>query len=108
MAPERPLSIWHVFGFLRRRRKVTRCLCHRKFSSQPWTFLTMPYKAREVLAKLQRAGFIIKRQSGSHVVLRHPDGRQTYVAMHSGDVPTGTFRAILKQAGLGENDFRAL
>ena len=31
----------------------------------------MPYKAREVLAKLQRAGFVIKRQSGSHVVLRH-------------------------------------
>lgn len=24
----------------------------------------MPYKAREVLAKLQRAGFVIKRQSG--------------------------------------------
>ena len=43
----------------------------------------MPYKAREVLAKLQRAGFVIKRQSGSHVVLRHADGRQTYVAMHS-------------------------
>ncbi len=29
----------------------------------------MPYKAREALAKLQRAGFIVKRQSGSHVVL---------------------------------------
>ena len=51
----------------------------------------MPYKAREALAKLQRAGFVIKRQSGSHVVLRHADGRQTYVAMHPGDIPTGTF-----------------
>jgi predicted RNA binding protein YcfA (HicA-like mRNA interferase family) len=68
----------------------------------------MPYKAREVLAKLQRAGFVIKRQSGSHVVLRHGDGRQTYVAMHSGDVPTGTFRAILKQAALTEEGFRKL
>jgi predicted RNA binding protein YcfA (HicA-like mRNA interferase family) len=55
----------------------------------------MPYKAREVLAKLQRAGFVVRRQSGSHVVLRHQDGRQTYVAMHTGDVPTGTFRSIL-------------
>jgi predicted RNA binding protein YcfA (HicA-like mRNA interferase family) len=43
----------------------------------------MPYKAREVLAKLQRAGFVIRRQSGSHIVLRHSDGRQTYVAMHA-------------------------
>jgi hypothetical protein len=48
-----------------------------KSSFQPWTFLTMPDKAREVLAKLQRAGFVVKRQSGSHVVLRHIDGRQT-------------------------------
>ena len=68
----------------------------------------MPYKAREVLAKLQRAGFVVKRQSGSHAVLRHADGRQTYVAMHPGDIPTGTFRAILKQSNLTENEFRSL
>jgi len=68
----------------------------------------MPYKARETLAKLQRAGFVIKRQSGSHVVLRHADGRQTYVAMHTGDVPGGTFRSILKQAGLTEEEFKKL
>jgi predicted RNA binding protein YcfA (HicA-like mRNA interferase family) len=68
----------------------------------------MPYKAREVLTKLQRAGFVIRRQSGSHVVLRHADGRQTYVAMHPGDVPSGTFRAILRQAGLTDEEFRKL
>ncbi|MBA4147001.1 MAG: type II toxin-antitoxin system HicA family toxin [Verrucomicrobia bacterium] len=68
----------------------------------------MPYKAREVLSKLQHAGFVIKRQSGSHVILRHSDGRQTYVAMHPGDLPTGTFRAILKQANLSEEEFRNL
>jgi predicted RNA binding protein YcfA (HicA-like mRNA interferase family) len=60
----------------------------------------MPFKAHEVLAKLQRAGFEIRRQSGSHVVLRHPDGRQTYVPIHTKDVPEGTLRSILKQAGL--------
>ena len=68
----------------------------------------MPYKAREVLAKLQRAGFVVKRQSGSHAVLRHADGRQTYVAMHPGDIPNGTFRAILKQSNLSEDEFRSL
>jgi predicted RNA binding protein YcfA (HicA-like mRNA interferase family) len=68
----------------------------------------VPYKAREVLARLKRAGFVVKRQSGSHVVLRHPDGRQTYVAMHTEDVPKGTFRSILKQAGLSEEQFRDL
>ncbi len=68
----------------------------------------MPYKARDVLARLQRAGFVVKPQSGSHVVLRHADGRQTYVAMHTGDVPNGTFRNILKQASLTEEQFKNL
>ena len=68
----------------------------------------MPYSAREVLARLLRAGFIEVRQSGSHKVLRHPDGRQTYIAMHPGELPTGTFRKLLKQAGLTEEQFRSL
>jgi predicted RNA binding protein YcfA (HicA-like mRNA interferase family) len=68
----------------------------------------MPYSAREVLAKLMRAGFVEVRQAGSHKVLRHADGRQTYVAMHPGDLPTGTFRKILKQAGLSEEQFHNL
>jgi predicted RNA binding protein YcfA (HicA-like mRNA interferase family) len=65
----------------------------------------MPHSAREVLARLLRAGFVIKRQSGSHLVLRHPDGRQTYVAMHPGDVPKGTFRSILRQAQITSDEF---
>ena len=68
----------------------------------------MPFSAREVLAKLLRAGFVDVRQTGSHKVLRHPDGRQTYVAMHPGTLPTGTFRKILKQANLSEEQFRDL
>lgn len=68
----------------------------------------MPFSAREVLAKLLRAGFVDVRQTGIHKVLRHPDGRQTYVAMHPGTLPTGTFRKILKQARLSEEQFRDL
>jgi predicted RNA binding protein YcfA (HicA-like mRNA interferase family) len=68
----------------------------------------MPCSAREVTAKRLRAGFEEVRQSGSHKVLRHPDGRQTYVAMHPGTLLSGTFRKILKQAGLTEEQFRNL
>ena len=75
---------------------------------QPWKSPEMPHKAKEVLRKLKRAGFEERRQSGSHLVLRHEDGRQTYLPMHTGDVPTGTFRSILKQAGLTEEEFRDL
>jgi predicted RNA binding protein YcfA (HicA-like mRNA interferase family) len=68
----------------------------------------MPFKAKEVIAKLKRAGFEEKRQSGSHVVMRHTDGRQTYVPFHAGDVPNGTLQSILKQAGLSMQVFRDL
>jgi predicted RNA binding protein YcfA (HicA-like mRNA interferase family) len=68
----------------------------------------MPFSAREVLRRLLKAGFVEVRQSGSHKVLRHEDGRQTYVAIHTGDVPTGTFRKILKQAELTEEEFNDL
>jgi predicted RNA binding protein YcfA (HicA-like mRNA interferase family) len=65
----------------------------------------MPFSAREILRRLLKAGFVEVRQSGSHKVLRHSDSRLTYVAMHPGDVPTGTFRAILKQARLTQEEF---
>ena len=68
----------------------------------------MPFKSKDVLRRLQRAGFEVRRQSGSHVVLRDDHGRQTYVPMHTRELPTGTFRAILKQAGLSEEEFRDL
>ncbi len=68
----------------------------------------MPYSAKEVLRKLEKAGFQIRRQSGSHIVLRNEAGLQTYVSMHSKDIPTGTFKKILKQAGLTEEDFKKL
>jgi predicted RNA binding protein YcfA (HicA-like mRNA interferase family) len=68
----------------------------------------MAFKAKEVWRRLESAGFAVRRQSGSHKVLRHADGRQTYVPMHPGDVPSGTFRSILRQAGLTEEEFRDL
>jgi len=68
----------------------------------------MPYTPREVLARLKRAGFAEVRQTGSHLFVRHADGRMTFVAMHRHDIPLGTFKKILKQAGLTEKQFEDL
>lgn len=68
----------------------------------------MPWSAREILRRLLRAGFIEVRQSGSHKVLRYLDGRMTYVPMHPGDMPNGTFQSILKQSGLSRKEFETL
>jgi predicted RNA binding protein YcfA (HicA-like mRNA interferase family) len=63
--------------------------------------------ARQVLAALQRGGFLVVRVKGSHHFLRHKDDprRETVIALHSGDLPAGTVRAILKQAKLSREDF---
>ncbi|PYQ33197.1 MAG: hypothetical protein DMF57_10260, partial [Acidobacteria bacterium] len=40
--------------------------------------------ARELIAILRRHGFEIDRQSGSHAVLIHENGRRITVPIHSG------------------------
>ncbi|HRP03114.1 MAG TPA: type II toxin-antitoxin system HicA family toxin [Candidatus Kapabacteria bacterium] len=64
----------------------------------------MPIKPKELVSKLNKLGFEIIRSSGSHLILRHPDGRQTYVSVHTKDLPEGTYKAILKQAQLSKFD----
>jgi predicted RNA binding protein YcfA (HicA-like mRNA interferase family) len=64
---------------------------------------------KEVIAILQRKGFFIDHQTGSHVILRHLiTERRTMVAVHPGDLPRSTMKKIMKQAGLSEDVFREL
>ena len=54
-------------------------------------------KPREVVARLQRLGFVEIRQRGSHKQLRHPDGRVTTVPMHAGrDIAPSLLRQICR------------
>lgn len=58
-------------------------------------------KSDDVVALITHHGFIFRRQKGSHAVYKHPDGRRVVIPIHSGqDIPTGTLRAILKDAGV--------
>jgi predicted RNA binding protein YcfA (HicA-like mRNA interferase family) len=62
---------------------------------------------RTVVAALERGGFEIIRTKGSHYFLRHrkDPSRQTVVPVHRRDLPPGTLRAILRQAGLSRAQF---
>lgn len=57
--------------------------------------------SKELVKVLMQDGWQEKAQRGSHLQLVHPTkpGKVT-VPIHKGDVPIGTLRAILKQAGL--------
>ena len=61
----------------------------------------------EAVRALSKAGFTQVGQRGSHVKLRHDDGRTVIVPMHS-ELARGTLRSILRQAGLSSDDFVAL
>ena len=63
-----------------------------------------------VVRALEKAGFKVVRISGSHHVLRHPDGRGTSVPVHgkNEDVRVGTLRSILRDCDLTVEEFLAL
>lgn len=64
-------------------------------------------QSREVVRALERAGFYVHRQTGSHAVLRHRTNAalRVTVPMHARDMRKGTLRAILRQAELTVDDF---
>ena len=62
-----------------------------------------------LVGALQVAGFELTRVRGSHHRLKHPDGRATTVPVHVGqDVPKGTLRSVLRDAGLTAEDLLRL
>jgi predicted RNA binding protein YcfA (HicA-like mRNA interferase family) len=66
--------------------------------------------ARQMLAALQRAGFVTKRVKGSHHYLVHQTdpSRRTTVAVHSGDLPARNLQDMLKQAKISRDEFLKL
>jgi len=60
------------------------------------------YGYRDIIKILKRFGFEFHRQAaGSHEIWHNPvTNRYTTVPNHSGDMPEGTLRAILKQADI--------
>jgi predicted RNA binding protein YcfA (HicA-like mRNA interferase family) len=65
---------------------------------------------RETVAALERIGYVVVRQKGSHMRLRHPSNSvraPTTVPDHR-ELKQGTLRAILRDAGLSVEEFVAL
>jgi predicted RNA binding protein YcfA (HicA-like mRNA interferase family) len=64
-------------------------------------------RAGEVTRILQRHGFLLVSQRGSHQKWRHPDtGKQVIVPYHKGkQLPLGTLRSIIEGSGISEEAF---
>ena len=60
---------------------------------------------KEVVKALQRAGFYVKRQKGSHIVLRRDSPFAQVVVPDHKSVDTGTLATMLNGADLSVEDF---
>jgi predicted RNA binding protein YcfA (HicA-like mRNA interferase family) len=64
-------------------------------------------KSQDLVRALEKMGFAVHHRVGSHVQLKHPDGRRTTIAVHHGkEVPRGTLRAILRQIDSSSDELK--
>lgn len=65
------------------------------------------YSARVVLSALQRAGFAVVSQKGSHIKLNKLKGEKmlTVIVPNHKEIALGTFSSILKQANMTKEEF---
>ncbi|WP_029896726.1 type II toxin-antitoxin system HicA family toxin [Desulfohalovibrio reitneri] len=62
----------------------------------------------KLLKALKREGFEEHRSKGSHVHLKHPDGRSATIPRHSGEeLGRDLLRRIMRQTGMTVEDMRA-
>ncbi len=63
---------------------------------------------RKCAKALYKAGFYLKRQEGSHMILRNDRPFVQVVVPDHRELDRGTLRAIIRQAGLSVNEFVTL
>lgn len=62
--------------------------------------------SRELCGFLQKEGFVLDRQRGSHRIYKHADGRTTVVPFHAGqDIKRSLLLVILNDIGMTRDDF---
>jgi len=69
--------------------------------------LSMPklYSSKEIELVLNKLGFILRSQKGSHGKFKNQSGNIVILPMNKKEIPYGTFRSILKQLNITIVDF---
>jgi len=63
-------------------------------------------RGRDIQRTLEKAGFKTVRQRGSHIRMKHQDGRVVTIPIHAGrDIGRGLLRKILRDAELSRDHF---
>jgi len=65
-----------------------------------------PLPANKVIKALEKIGFQQIRQKGSHLFMRHHDGRTTIITVHPGEeIGKGMIRKIIKDAKITRDEW---
>ena len=59
----------------------------------------------ECVKALERIGFVVDRQRGSHIILVREEPRATVSVPDHKELDRGTLRAIIRQIGLSVDEF---
>jgi predicted RNA binding protein YcfA (HicA-like mRNA interferase family) len=62
----------------------------------------------QVVQVLEKRGWQVHRQKGSHIALEHPDVAPTVVVPHHKSLRIGTLNRILRDAGISRDEFLRL
>lgn len=64
-------------------------------------------RSAELIKLVEKKGFVNVRQSGSHAIYKHSDGRRTTIPVHSGKtIGRGLLKQILKDTDLSVDELR--
>ena len=63
------------------------------------------YSSDEIIKVLAKFGFDIFSQKGSHGKFKNSTGRTVIIPINKREIPTGTFRSILRQSGITLQQF---
>ena len=65
--------------------------------------------ARQICSVLEKLGFSIARQSGSHLIYKNPEGKRATVPFHAAKVlHPKVLKSIMRDAGLSAEDLEKL
>jgi predicted RNA binding protein YcfA (HicA-like mRNA interferase family) len=65
--------------------------------------------AREICAVLEKLGFSVVRQSGSHIIYKNAEGKRTTVPLHAAKIlHPKVLKSILRDAGISSEDLSKL
>lgn len=62
-------------------------------------------KSKKLLKLLKGIGFVERDAEGSHVFLKHEDGRTTVIPLHNRDLGKGLLRKILNDVQLSVKEY---